>query len=225
MENEQTPAQSEETPQVQAQPEPAANVNEGFQRRIDQLTAKLHEKDEALVEFQRKLLEQVTRPQAAAPVPEADPLAEYGEQLDPIVAKAVKATTQALKQQFEQQMAAQQAAWSAEMNSLQVHNVAAQTGLDVPADVKAKAAQIAKQYRTAPDVALKLAYGEFAMEAAKKVKSVAGYTPPATPVMTGASPAPTPAPKAGNRPANFEALSPAQQVAWFESAGLDDTPL
>jgi hypothetical protein len=228
MEENQTPAQSEVP--AQAAPEVAQpQVNEGIQKRIDQLTARIHEKDSQVQELTNKLLELATRQQtpAAQPLPaapEVDPLAEYGEQLDPVVAKAVKAAVGSISKKFETTLAQQQEFFAREMNAMQVQAVAGQYGDVVPQEVRAKAASIAKQYGTAPDIALKVAFGEHALEQAKKVRNVAGYVPPSTPIMTGAAPAPQTR-QGPQRPANFDSLSPSQQIQWFETHGFDDPSL
>jgi hypothetical protein len=223
MENEQTPAQSENP--VPAAPAPE---NDGFQKRIDQLTAKIHERDAQIMEFQQKMLEQAMKANtpAAPVVAEVDPLAQFNGQLDDTVSRAVKAATEAVERRLKAQMDAQAAAYAGEMAALQVHQSAAASGVEIPPEVRTKAAQVAKQYGASPDVALKLAYGEWHMEQAKRVSAVKGYTPPNTPVLTNS--APPPAPKAGapgSRPANFESLSLIQQAQWLDQNGFDDSPI
>lgn len=223
MENEQTPAQSENP--VSATPAPE---QDGFQKRIDQLTAKIHERDAQIMDFQQKLLEQAMRANAPVTpaVPEVDPLAQFGGQLDDTVARAVKAATEATERRLKAMMEQQASLYQAEMASLQVHQAASQQGIEIPNEVRTKAAQIAKQHGTSPDIALKLAYGEYHMEQAKRVSGVKSYTPPNTPVLTNS--APPPAPRAGTpgaRPVNFDSLSLIQQAQWLEQNGFDDSPI
>lgn len=223
MENEQTPAQSENP--VPAAPAPE---NDGFQKRIDQLTAKIHERDAQIMEFQQKMLEQAMKANtpAAPVVAEVDPLAQFNGQLDDTVSRAVKAATEAVERRLKAQMDAQAAAYAGEMAALQVHQSAAASGVEIPPEVRTKAAQVAKQYGASPDVALKLAYGEWHMEQAKRVSSVKGYTPPNTPVLTNSAPPPVPkAGTPGSRPANFDSLSLIQQAQWLEQNGFDDSPI
>lgn len=229
MENEQSSAQTEQTQNaeqpVQAQP-PAAN--EGVQKRIDQLVAERAESERQKNELLAKVLELSARQSAPAPapapVPQVDPLAQFGDRLDPSVQEAIRAATGALKQQYDGILAQQAAQFSAQMNGMQVFQHAAQVGIDIPNDVKAKAAEIARQHGTSPEIALKLAYGEFAMDAQKKTASVRGYTPPATPVMTNAAPAPTQY-RGPARPAGFDTLDPRDQAKWLETNGFEDDPI
>lgn len=225
MDNEQTPAQSEQQAQEPAQPQ---QPSDGVQRRIDQLTAKTYELMQQNTELQNKLLEMAVRPQVqpAAPTPEVDPLAPYNGQLDETVGKAVRAATEALAKRFESQLGAQQQQFKFELNALRVPEVASSTGVEVPKEVVAKAMAIAKQYGTSPDVALQVAYGEFALSQAQRAKPVAGYQPPPTPVLTGGAPAPQPARGApAARPANFDQLDYNQQLAYYEKHGFDDPPI
>jgi len=222
METEQTPAQSE-TPAQDAAPA----VNEGVQKRIDQLTAKIHERDAQIMEFQQKLLETAMRTPPAAPVApavEIDPLAQFNGQLDDTVAKAVRAATEAVTKKFEGLLSQQQSTYASQMAELQVHSYVANLGVEVPQEVKARAAAIAKQHGTSPDVAFNLAYGEYALAQQKKVASVKGYTPPSTPVLTGGAPAPAPI-KGPARPANFDQLDPIKQYEYLEANGFEDSEL
>lgn len=228
MDNEQMSAQSDQG-DVQAQPQqqaaPAQDPNEGFQKRIDQLTAKIHERDQMLMDLQSKVLEATLRNQGPQPQaqPEPDPLAQFNGQLDETVARAVKAATEAVASKFQAQLAQQQQSFTVELNAMQVDQVAGMQGIDIPEKVRQQAKATVKQFRTSPEVALKLALGEYYMEKAKQVSGVAGYVPPSAPVLTQGAPVPAPV-KQSARPANFDQLSPAQQVAWYESNGFDDAP-
>lgn len=220
MDNDQAPAQSEQPAA------PAAPENDGFQKRIDQLTAKIHERDQQLMDYQQKLLNQVLQAQApvAAPVPEVDPLAQFNGQLDDTVMRAVRAATEAVEKKFAAESARRDVQYRAEMSALQVHERVATEGIDVPQDVRQKAVQIARQHGTTAEVALKYALGEYYMEQAKKVAPVKNYVPPNTPVLTTSAPAPQRTGPTG-RPSNFESLDLIQQAKWLEANGFDDSPL
>ena len=226
MEENQPSAQAEQV-QTPSQPEAPA-VNEGIQKRIDQLVAERAESERQKNELLARVLElsakQSAPAPAPAPVPEVDPLAQYGDRLDPSVQEAIRAQAAAIKRQYDAILTQQQAQFRAEMSEMQVYTQAAQSGVQIPDEVKAKAAGIARQHGTSPDIALKLAYGEFALEAQRKTAGVRGYVPPATPVMTSAAPAPQqrhgPA-----RPAGFDDLDFRDQAKWLETNGFDDSPL
>lgn len=225
MEENQPSAQAEQT---QAPAEPAPAINEGIQKRIDQLVAEKAEEQRQKNELLAKVLELSARPAAPAPapapVPEVDPLAQFGERLDPSVQEAIRAQAAALKKQYDAILAQQQAQFTAQLSEMQVYQQAASSGVQIPDEVKSKAAAIARQHGTSPDIALKLAYGEFAMEAQKKTAGVRGYVPPATPVMTSAAPAPQQN-RGPARPAGFDDLDYRDQAKWLEANGFEDSPL
>lgn len=226
MEENQPSAQAEQA-QTPSQPEAPA-VNEGIQKRIDQLVAERAESERQKNELLARVLElsakQSAPAPAPAPVPEVDPLAQYSERLDPSVQEAIRAQAAAIKRQYDGIIAAQQAQFSAQLSEMQVYTQAAQSGVQIPDEVKAKAAGIARQHGTSPDIALKLAYGEFALEAQRKTAGVRGYVPPATPVMTSAAPAPQQR-QGPARPAGFDDLDFRDQAKWLETNGFDDSPL
>lgn len=225
MEENQPSAQAEQT---QAPVEPAPAINEGIQKRIDELTARNAESERQKNDLLARVLELSARQSAPAPVPtpvpEVDPLAQYGDRLDPSVQEAIRAQAAAIKRQYDGIIAAQQQQFSAQLSEMQVYTQAAQSGVTIPEDVKAKAASIARQHGTSPDIALKLAYGEFAMEAQRKTAGVRGYVPPATPVMTGNAPAPQQR-QGPARPAGFDDLDHRDQAKWLETNGFEDSPL
>ena len=225
MEENQPSAQAEQT---QAPVESAPAINEGIQKRIDELTARNAESERQKNDLLARVLELSARQSAPAPVPapvpEVDPLAQYGDRLDPSVQEAIRAQAAAIKRQYDGIIAAQQQQFSAQLSEMQVYTQAAQSGVTIPEDVKAKAASIARQHGTSPDIALKLAYGEFAMEAQRKTAGVRGYVPPATPVMTGNAPAPQQR-QGPARPAGFDDLDHRDQAKWLETNGFEDSPL
>ena len=225
MEENQPSAQAEQA-QAPSQPEAPA-VNEGIQKRIDQLVAERAESERQKNELLARVLElsaKQSAPTPVAPVPEVDPLAQYGDRLDPSVQEAIRAQAAAIKRQYDGIIAAQQAQFSAQLSEMQVYTQAAQSGVQIPDEVKAKAAGIARQHGTSPDIALKLAYGEFALEAPRKTAGVRGYVPPTTPVMTSAAPAPQQS-RGPARPAGFDDLDFRDQAKWLETNGFDDSPL
>lgn len=225
MEENQPSAQAEQT---QAPVESAPAINEGIQKRIDELTARNAESERQKNDLLARVLELSARQSAPAPVPapvpEVDPLAQYGDRLDPSVQEAIRAQAAAIKRQYDTIIAQQQQQFSAQLSEMQVYTQAAQSGVTIPEDVKAKAASIARQHGTSPDIALKLAYGEFAMEAQRKTAGVRGYVPPATPVMTGNAPAPQQR-QGPARPAGFDDLDHRDQAKWLETNGFEDSPL
>lgn len=224
MEENQPSAQAEQT---QAPVEPAPAINEGIQKRIDELTARNAESERQKNDLLARVLElsaKQSAPTPVAPVPEVDPLAQYGDRLDPSVQEAIRAQAAAIKRQYDAIIAQQQQQFSAQLSEMQVYTQAAQSGVTIPEDVKAKAASIARQHGTSPDIALKLAYGEFAMEAQRKTAGVRGYVPPATPVMTGNAPAPQQR-QGPARPVGFDDLDHRDQAKWLETNGFEDSPL
>lgn len=225
MEENQPSAQAEQT---QAPVEQAPAINEGIQKRIDELTARNAESERQKNDLLARVLELSAKQSAPAPVPapvpEVDPLAQYGDRLDPSVQEAIRAQAAAIKRQYDAIIAQQQQQFSAQLSEMQVYTQAAQSGVTIPEDVKAKAASIARQHGTSPDIALKLAYGEFAMEAQRKTAGVRGYVPPATPVMTGNAPAPQQR-QGPARPVGFDDLDHREQAKWLETNGFEDSPL
>ena len=222
MEENQPSAQAEQ-PQAPAEQAPA--VNEGIQKRFDEMTARQRDLERQNQELVASILAQAAKQQQVPAVqapPEADPLAQYGDRLDPTVQEAIRAQANAIKKQYEGIISQQQAAFSAQLSEMQVYTQAAQSGVQIPDEVKAKAAQIARQHNTSPDIALKLAYGEFALDQQKKVSGVRGYVPPNTPVITSAAPAPTQS-RGPARPADFDDLDPRTQLQWLEKHGFEDS--
>lgn len=227
MEENQSSAQTETTQESQPQAQAETPANDGIQKRFDQLTAQIHEerraKDELLKQVMEMAARQAAPAQAPAPAP-VDPLASYTDKLDPIALEAVRAATAATQKQFQEEIARQQAQFAAQMSEMQIHTLAAQQQAKIPEEVRKEAVNIARKYGTAADVALKLAYGEFALKQHAKVAGVAGYQPPTTPVMTSAAPAPTQSASRRAPPADLDNLSPSEQLKWFEANGIDDQP-
>jgi len=229
MEDNQPSAQADNTVnENQTQPETPPQANEGIQKRFDQLTANLHEERRAREELTKQLLEMSLKQQAAPPPPppqpEADPLAQYADKIDPTVKDAVSAAVAATQRRMEQQFASMQQQYQQQMAQLQLHNVAASKPVAIPPEVKASAEQLLRQYPgTPPDVALELAYGRHAIAEAARVKGVQNYSPPSQPTFA----APPPASRSNFKapPANFDSLSPEAQLAWYEQNGFDDSPL
>lgn len=226
MEENQPSAQAEQT-QTPPEPPAAPAINEGIQKRIDELTARSRETERQNQELIARVLElsaKASAPAPAAPQPEVDPLAQFGDRLDPTVQEAIRAAVGQTKAKYDNILAQQQTQFAAQLSEMQVYTQASQMGVEVPNEVKAKAAAIARQHGTSPDIALKLAYGEFALDQQKKTAGVRGYVPPNTPVMTSAAPAPTQS-RGPARPAGFDDLDFRDQAKWLEANGFDDSPL
>lgn len=225
--------------QASAQPTESteANANEGFQARINEMTAKYRQVEEQLKERDRQLMEQAARmaeqaliaQQAAArPAPAApvDPLAQFKDTLDPVTSQAIQAAIQETTRRMEAQYApmfAQQAAQIAQFAvQAEVQNIPG-----VPKEVAARAAKLAADWRAAglnfpPGDALNFAMGEHMRGQLLKAAPVAGYNPAAqhVPQVTpGLNPPPAPA---RVLPPNFDGLSRQQQIDLLDKSGVAD---
>lgn len=217
-----------------------APQNEGFQARINELTAQKRQAEEALKERERQLMEQTARmaeqaliqSQQARPAPAApvDPLSQFKDQLDPVVSQAISAaiaeTQRRMEAQYAPQFKQQAAQIAAYAVQAEVQNVPG-----VPKEVAQRAAQLAANWRAAgldfpPGDALNFAMGEHYRNQLLKAAPVAGYNPAAQMVpnvVQGFAPAPAAAPR--GLPANFDSLTRQQQNDLLEKSGLLDQPL
>lgn len=218
--------------------EGAGNEANGVQKRIDELIAKQRMEAEARAAAEKQNVElaaqmaqmaiQMRQPVApvAAPV---DPLAQFQEQVDPQVLKAIQAAQEATRRQMEAQYQQQMAAQAAQMAGYTVRAEAAAIP-NLPKEVVDRAAALATQWRQAgiqypPSDALNFALGEYQRGQLLKAAPVAGYNPGAQPpaITPGYAPAP-PAPRGPALPANFDNLSRADQNAVLDKLGVLDQP-
>lgn len=236
MDNENQPS-AQANDQVAEQPQ----NNEGFQHRINELTAKFRQQEEAnqklsqqLFEQQAKyasMIEQQIQAQRAAPPQQVeDPLAPFKDQIDPTVAQAVQAAVNATRKQMEaqfngilQQQAAEQAVYAVRAEAAALPNI--------PREVSQRAEQLMRAWKAQglpiiPQDAINFALGEYQRNQLLKAAPVRGYDPTAQvppAVITGQAPAPQAARSA--LPANFDSLSYDQQNLILEKMGVGDQPI
>ncbi len=218
-----------------AQPEVPAEQKSGIERRIDQLTAKLYERDERNQQLQAELIKAQTQqsellaqlsrssqPQA----PKVDPFASFRDQVDPNTLKAMEAAMDATRRQLEAETATR-------MKALELQTAVHQLRADalavpgIPAEVQANAERLLMTWRQAgfdvptPQDAIDIALGNYHRQQLLKAAPVRGYSNPNIPSVTpGIQPSYRPATQA--KPANFDSLSRAEQNAILEkSSDLD----
>ena len=211
--------------------------NEGIQARINELTAKFRQTEEALKARDQQLMEQtaqmaqlamqVRQPVAPAPVAPVDPLAQFKDQLDPVAHAAIQAAVAATQQRMEAQYAPMFAQQAAQIAGFAVQAEAA-TIPNLPKSVVSRAAELAASWRAQginypPGDALNFALGEYQRGQLFKAAPVAGYNPAvhAPPMTQGFNP-PPPQPRA--LPQNFDQLPSAQQNQILEQSGVLDQP-
>lgn len=227
-----------EQPSAQAIEPAEGQQNEGFQARINELTARTRQAEEALKERDRQLIEQSARmaeqalmaSQQARPAPVApvDPLSQFKDQLDPVVSQAISAAIAETQRRMDAQYAPQLAQQAAQIAAYAVQ-AEVQSVPGVTKEIAQRAAKLAADWRAAglnfpAGDALNFAMGEHYRNQLLKAAPVAGYNPAgqsAPSVVTGYSPAPV-APRA--LPNNFEQLSRAQQNEILEKSGALDSP-
>lgn len=196
--------------------------NAGFQARISELVAKQHDTERnyqhMLQEERRRndeLLQKLLNSPANAPpqLPDMDP--DEARRMQVFMAPMLEQQRQMARQLQEMQM------------TQTVHQVAAQRGFG--ADLAQEAAKLAAGWTQGgysgwkPEDALVYAAGQRALNANAPARNAAGqFVPPA--IMGQNAPAPVSQPRA-TIPANFDDLSPDQQIAALEKLGVGDRPL
>ena len=217
------------------------DAGEGIQQRINELTAKFRQAEEAARQKDSQLMEmsakyadlavQMQRQQMQATAPAqpayADPLEKYKDALDPTAAEAIRAAVEATQRKMEaqfqtvlQRQAAEQAVYAVRAEVAAIPNL--------PREVAQRAEQLLTSWRASgvnypPQDAINFAMGEYATGQLKKAAPVMGYNPATQqPAVTpGINPAPAPQ---RALPPNFEQLSPRQQLDYMEKMGIGDMP-
>lgn len=214
---------------------------EGIQSRINELTAKFRQAEEANQKLASQLMEQQAkyaaaleaqayRAQAPAPQPPEDPLAPYRDQIDPTVAQAVQAAVNATRKQMEQQFNAVLQQQAVEQSAYAVRAEIASLP-NVPTEVAQRAESLMRSWKSqglpiVPQDAINFALGEYHRGQLLKAAPVRGYNPNAQvapPVIPGGNPLPQ-APRS-SLPANFDSLDYNQQNKLLEQMGVGDQPL
>lgn len=197
-------------------PDAAGAGNEGFQKRIDELTAARHDAERRAQQMQAQyeaLAAQQPQPTPQPPV-----------QIDPNIAAQMQALMGPMLQQLQQGYQQLQQT----MGHQQLQQSVQQ--LQVPEQVAKRAADIMREYGlrnqyVAPETARRYALGElWEQEQLAKLKDTTrqnfnGHGAPLTssgvPAALSAGPA---------RPANFDSLPLNEQLRWYES-NVGDKPL
>lgn len=221
------------------EPQAQATEGEGIQQRINELTAKARQAEEALRAREHELMEQSAkmaelayqaqqRQAVPAPAP-VDPLAQFKDQLDPVAAQAIQAAVAETRRQMEAQYAPMFAQQAAQIAGFAVQSEAAAIP-NLPKEVINRATQLAAQWRAnnlpfPPSDAISFALGEYQRGALLRAAPVAGYNPAAQPAATFAGVPPQPAAARSALPADFETKSRNEQNAILERSGLLDSPL
>lgn len=231
-----------ELPNTQAdhanQPEVTVEQKSGIEKRIDQLTAKIYERDAQNQQLQAELVKAQTQQsellaqlskQAQPQQAKVDPFAPFRDQVDPNTLKAMEAAMESTRRQLEAETATR-------MKALELQTAVHQLRADalavpgIPPEVQANAERLLMQWRQAgfdvptPQDAIDIALGNFHRQQLLKAAPVRNYTNPNIPAVTpGIQPAYRPQTKA--KPANFDSLSRAEQNAILEQSGDLDSPL
>lgn len=209
---------------------PAPDAIAGIQQRFDQITAKLYEKDARIEELARtnqELMQAMLQRQPAAPTEpaiEIDP--EERRRIESLVNPEVAAVKRQM-QQMQQQMAVQSAQYEGQAAAAQAGypELGPQVGQFL-GNLRARFGSVA----TAED-AINAVLGAAAAKQ-RKLGQQAQHerqdfnTLGADAIGYRAPPAPSPAagaPKRKARPANFDDLSPGEQIAILEAEGIADT--
>lgn len=199
--------------------ERAAQIQAESQRQIAEMAAKMAE--------QSLLLQRQASPSPAAQV---DPLDALSETVDPNALKAIKAAFAMRDQQHQAQLAQFQ-----RNSAIETAQYAIQAGLQgvqgIPAEVAKEAQNLYVGWKAnglpyTPDDAINFALGAFNRKQLARAAPVAGYNPaqqPSLPVTPGGYVAP-PQPRSA-LPANFDQLSPTQQLDLLDKLGVGDLPL
>lgn len=208
------PAPEPQAPQ-EIEATPAAPAD-GYQKRIDELTQQLREKERQNQEAYKTVAELAARDAALAqrpPAPQApeDPLAAYREKVDPTALEAMNKMYEALERKFQ----AQHRQLESSFGVRQIESAAA-AAPHVPKEVVAEAQRLYQQARAAgsqatSDEALRFALGDYMLKGGKLNAPAA----PAPQYGTGYAVLPGNAPQARSAaalPANFESLNRRAQL-------------
>lgn len=221
-----TIAQVVEAPVEQSQVSEGSSQN-GIQKRIDELTARFHEeaarRQAAEAALAQSYAQQAQRPVTPA-VDEVDTEMQVLEQYSPEVARSVKKALAAVEARLSKQVGATQAVLNAQAATRQVEQLAQSKGIKDPR-VTARAQALLQDWQAkglqfnAAD-AMTFAAGEFSM-GSPQPRQVDGRFAPVDSVVTAQGAPPVPRAK-HSKPQNFDHLSPAEQIQWFEASGLGD---
>lgn len=200
----------------------------GVEKRIAELTAKIHERDREYKDLQKQFVEvvgrQIQQPQKQEPVED-----EFAD-VDPVVKKMIAQVAAGVRAEIRRETAQQTA-------RLVVDDVAAllnDAGIDDPATHKiAKELTIAWKKQglefNPADVA-RFAIGEAAITGGgipRQPQMQQQQAAPArrAPTTIGGGSRPAATQRQVSRPANLEDLSPEEQIAYYQKAGVGDLPL
>lgn len=225
-------------PAVPMQPAPQEQ-HQGFQARINELTARAKAAEAQAAEYQSNLQRQTMEfaAQMASfqrPTPEPiDPLKQYEAAVDPNVLQAMKAALATQQATFQRQLDQQTRQLAAQQSALEVQALASRSpGID-PA-IAQRAAQLVQQARmqgsnASATEALNFAVGEWYLKNQARAAPVANFAPQAfnvpNPTLNLPPPPVRSRPVSRQEPANFDRMSIEQQLAWYEQQGIGDDPI
>ena len=241
----QVPAQTEQQTQEGQQAAAPGGEVPGWQKRIDELTAQKHSQNELMLKMQQQIAEQsaqmaqmaaqFSRPQPAPAAPAPDPFAAIADQMDPRQVDAFKAALQQTEARLKAESDARIAQMELQSSVYQLRSEAAAIP-GIPPSVVQTAEQLVMNWRrqgigpqtaTAQD-ALNIALGQHQRAQLQRAAPVQQFQqqqaqqPYAPATLPSFAP---PAPPAAQRPPNLDSLTPQQQQAYFDKAGVGDQPL
>lgn len=211
-----------------SQQQPQNNGTSGTQQRINELVAQRYQRDEMIAQQQATIAQLVaTQTAKAEQVQVPDEVAQHMSQLEqynPEVAKAMRAIQANMETKFQQQLRQTQNTMEVQGGTRELEQLGAQYRA-TPATVKRAQDLFAgwkQQGHAFPAAdALRFAMGEAAMSPGQ-TRGNDGRFAPTEAVLRGGSLPPMQQQPPG-RPANFENLSPDQQMQWLEASGIDNT--
>lgn len=211
--------------QTTTNPAPVADPqqNLGFQKRIDELTARYREVERQRDEMAIKMAELAAAqaaPKSIAPAA-PNPIEQYKSDLDPRLVEILAHQ----ERQFQATLQERTRRMEIELGKNAIMAEASRNPALLP--YATKAAQLYEQSRMqggapSPEEALRYVIGDDLLKRGAINQSIPTFTPTATLP-------PAPVPPAQNTsavpPSNFESLPLEQQIAWMEKNGYGDMPL
>lgn len=213
--------QAQPAPQVEIPAAAPAPAQDGYQKRIDELTQQLRERERQSNEAYRTIAELAARDAAqgqrqVVPQTPADPLATYRDKVAPEALEAITHMQVALEQKFARQYAQLEANFGVQQIATQASAV---QGL--PPQVIQHAQQLYQQARSqgltpSHDEAINFAIGDYVRKGGKLGQVTAPVPQYGNPnaVLPGQAPAFRPATAL---PPNFDGLTRSQQLAHLRS--------
>lgn len=211
----ETPAESPNQNASNQSP-PASNQHEGFQRRIDELTARFHDERRAREQLQDQLTQTLQLVASRAQ-------GEQQPQAPQFDSPEEAAKFQAVLSPFEQRLAQMERQYQARIDQMSVQLTAQQQGVDVA--VAQRAQQLMNMWQRqgksgwVPEDAIVYAEAQLAREARSQGQNAnaqirqynAGQTP-----LAGHAPPPAPTPRTGPTQAEVDGWSIDKQLAFYE---------